>query len=367
VRSFWKFANRIILGFLALILALIAAGLVYRACRQHQAARALVIDAPNAINEQLFVTIGGIRQWIVIRGRNAANPVLLVLHGGPGVTTSPLASDFLGWEGDFTVVHWDQRGAGKTYGKSGPLDSGVTIDRMAQDGLEVADFLRHHLHKDRVILLGWSWGSILGVEMAKQRPDLFHAYVGTGQIVNLRKGYAEGYVELLDQARARHDARAAADLESIGPPPWRSIRYLGVYSTQALAYEVGAPSNLATLWTVFLAPECTLGDFRDWFIALNASQAHFFGATLSGPLMDLDLQSRGAIFAVPVFIFDGAQDYIAPPQLAHAYLDAIAAPQKKFALIGDGGHVAVLSRSDEFLRLLDEWVRPLAAQLPASP
>jgi pimeloyl-ACP methyl ester carboxylesterase len=362
-RSFWRFAKGVVTCFLALI----AASLLYRAYRQHEAAGALVIDAPNAINEQMFVTIGGIRQWVVIRGRNAANPVLLLLHGGPGVTTSPFASDFLGWEGDFTVVHWDQRGAGKTYGKSGPLDSGVTIDRMAEDGLEVADFLRHHLHKDKVILVGWSWGSILGVKMAQQRPDLFYAYVGTGQIVNLRKNYAVGYVRLLDEARARHDARAAANLRSVGPPPWRSIRQLGVYSTQALAYETGAPSNFATLGAVFLASGCTLGDFRDWFMALNASQTHFFGLTMSGPLMDVDLQSRGAILALPMFVFDGAQDYIAPPQLAQAYLGAIAAPQKKFVLIGDGGHVAIVSRSYEFLRLLDEGVRPLAIQPPASP
>jgi pimeloyl-ACP methyl ester carboxylesterase len=366
-RTFWRFAKRALLGFLALILVLIVTGLLYRAYRQHRGARALVIDAPNATNEQMFVTVGGIHQWIAIRGRNVANPVLLVLHGGPGVTTSPLASDFVGWERDFTVVHWDQRGVGKTYGRSGPIGSAVTIDQMAQDGLEVADFLHHHLHKDKVILLGWSWGSVLGVEMAEQRPDLFYAYVGTGQIVNLRENYAVGYARLLNEARARHDARVAANLGSIGPPPWRSIRQLGVYSTQALAYEAGAPSNLAMLWTVFLAPGCTLGDFRDWFIALNASQIHFFGAAMSGPLMDFDLQSRGTSFAVPMFVFDGAQDYIAPPQLAHAYLDHITAPQKKFVLIGNGGHVAVVSRSDEFLRLLDQWVRPLAAPPPAAP
>jgi pimeloyl-ACP methyl ester carboxylesterase len=347
---------------LSLIIMLTGSGLAYRTYRQHQIAKTLIIATPNGINERLFVTIGGVEQWISIRGRNRDNPVLLVLHGGPGVTTSPLAVDFLDWESDFTVVHWDQRGAGKTYGRSGPLDPTFSIDQMAQDGLEVADFLRHHVHQDKIILLGWSWGSIPGVQMAKLRPDLFYAYVGTGQLVNLRENYAVGYARLLGETHARHDARAAANLESIGPPPWRSIRQLGVYSTQALAYESGARSNPAVVGDVFLAPGCTLGDFRDWLLGLNSSQNHFFGPTMAGPLMNVDLASPGTAFATPMFVFQGAQDYIAPPQLAHAYVDGIRAPQKQFVLIGDGGHTVVVSRNDEFLRLLDRWVRPLATQ-----
>lgn len=236
-----------LLGLLGVILLLIIAGVLFREYRQHQLVKVMAVNAPNGINEAAFVRIGGIDQWMGIRGRDVHNPILLVLHGGPGATTGPLAPRFLSWERDFTLVQWDQRGAGKTFGRSGPLGLGVTIARMAQDGVEVTEFLRRRLHKEKVLLVGWSWGSILGVEMAKARPDLFYAYIGTGQIVNVRKNYAFGYARLLDEARSRGDRQAAQDLEAIGPPPHNSIRKLGVHTRQALAYEAGAPSTLQTL------------------------------------------------------------------------------------------------------------------------
>jgi pimeloyl-ACP methyl ester carboxylesterase len=228
--------------------------------------------------------------------------------------------------------------------------------------VEVTEFLRRRLHKDRVILLGWSWGSILGIEMAKGRPDLFYAYVGTGQIVNVRKNYAFGYARLLDDARARGDRRAIGDLEAIGPPPYDSIRNLGVHTRQALAYEAGAPSTLETLSAILCALGYTLRDARDWASGFDTSQNHFFGQTMSGPLMDVDLPALGANFAVPIFVFQGTEDNIAPAELARAYVDSLKAPQKQFVAIADGGHVAMMARSAKFLRLLDQWVRPLAVQ-----
>ena len=143
---------------------LIVAALAYRAYRHHQIANATVIDTAKGIDEALFAKIGGIDQWITIRGQNRDNPVLLLLHGGPGLPTNPYSQTFLfSWTRDFTLVQWDQRGAGKTFGKSGPLDPAVTIDRMALDGVEVAEFLRQKLHKQKIVLVGLSWGSILGV------------------------------------------------------------------------------------------------------------------------------------------------------------------------------------------------------------
>jgi pimeloyl-ACP methyl ester carboxylesterase len=119
-------------------------------------------------------------------------------------------------------VNWDQRGAGKTFGKSGPLDASVTVDRMAQDGVEVAEFIRTRLHKPKIVLVGLSWGTALGVRMARARPDLFYAYVGTGQSVNQGKYKAIGYSQLIVEARARHDSKAITELEANGPPPYGS-------------------------------------------------------------------------------------------------------------------------------------------------
>jgi pimeloyl-ACP methyl ester carboxylesterase len=105
----------------------------------------------NSVSEEMFVQIGGIPQWITIKGDDRNNPVLLFLHGGPGDALSPLADAmYAGWEKDFTLVQWDQRGAGRTYSKNGPsIEPTMTVERMAQDGIEVAEFLTKHLHKKK--------------------------------------------------------------------------------------------------------------------------------------------------------------------------------------------------------------------------
>ncbi|MGH7695704.1 MAG: alpha/beta fold hydrolase, partial [Gemmatimonadaceae bacterium] len=142
------------------------------------------ITAPNGIDEGKYVTIGGVEQWITIRGEDRSNPVLLFLHGGPGDATNPWSyAAFRPWLRKFTLVQWDQRGAGKTLGKNGPsLGGTITLDRMVSDGIELTELLRKTLNQDKVILVGHSFGSILGVLMVKSRPDLYHAFVGTGQV-----------------------------------------------------------------------------------------------------------------------------------------------------------------------------------------
>ena len=116
------------------------------------------------IHEESFVRIGGIEQWITIRGENRNNPVLLLLHGGPGDATNPWGyAGFRNWLKYFTLVQWDQRGAGRTFGRNGAdAASTITIDRMVQDGVELTELLSKRLQKDKIVLVGHSWGSILG-------------------------------------------------------------------------------------------------------------------------------------------------------------------------------------------------------------
>jgi len=155
--------------------------------------------------------------------------VLLYLHGGPVGSVLATSSGWQPWEKYFTVVLWDQRGAGRTFRKTGrSVVPTMTVPRMAQDGLEVAEFLRTRLHKDKIVLVGHSWGSILGINMIKQRPDLFAANVGTGQVVNLQKNEALNYAHVLAQSQAAHNQRALKDLASIGPPPCDNIRKIGI-------------------------------------------------------------------------------------------------------------------------------------------
>lgn len=150
---------------------------------RRRTARDYAISTPNGIQEDRYVTLGGIEQWISIRGEDRNNPVILLVHGGPGDATSLYGYALLrSWFKRFTVVQWDQRGAGRTYERDGPSTPMVTIDRIVQDGIELSDSLRRELKKDRIVVVGHSFGSIVGLEMVKARPDLYYAFVGTGQI-----------------------------------------------------------------------------------------------------------------------------------------------------------------------------------------
>src|SRR5262249_30221505 len=248
--------RRTALAVAAVVLCVIALGCTYRAYRLNQINKTLA--TPIGIDEGVFVSVGGIEQWITIRGRARSNPLLLLLHGGPGnAFQSFTRRTFLDWEREFTVVQWDQRGAGKTFGRSGPVGGDVTLDRMVLDGAEVAEFVRRRLGKEKVILLGLSWGSVLGVHLAKARPDLFSAYVGTGQVVSRRAGKLQAYTQLMAEAWARQDARAQHELAAIGPPPYDSTAKSLVHTRWANRYEPSMPSNWTLLATVLFESDAS--------------------------------------------------------------------------------------------------------------
>jgi pimeloyl-ACP methyl ester carboxylesterase len=320
---------------------------------------------PEPVKEEMFVRIGAIDQWITIKGDDRNNPVVLFLHGGPGDAWSPFAdSMFGGWEGNFTLVQWDQRGAGRTYAKSGPsIGPTMTVERMVQDGIEVAEFLTNHLHKTKIIIMGGSWGSILGIHMAHVRPDLFYAYVGLAQMVNERKNNSASYARVLELARVAGDRQAITELENIGSMPWDSdqIPKWHVYRKWELAYQakrITAPAPQEKISPEYDSPE----ERTQRVAADDFSGAHFFGMTLSGPLEDVDLPALGTNFAIPIFIIQGQEDLTAVPELAKAYFDSIKAPRKQFYLVAGTGHEPSAPQLDLTLKVLTEQVRPLALE-----
>jgi hypothetical protein len=154
-RKIWRVIKIALLGLLALLAILIVCAISYRAYHQQQNSAALAIHTLNGIDEAMFVPIGGIKQWITIRGTNRDNPAVLFLHGGPGTPTNLLDFSMApAWSPSFTLVQWDQRGAGKSFANGGTAATDMTIDRMAQDGIELTLFLREHLHKDKIIIVG---------------------------------------------------------------------------------------------------------------------------------------------------------------------------------------------------------------------
>jgi pimeloyl-ACP methyl ester carboxylesterase len=362
-RKLWRVAKISVLILLGLLVTLIICALSYRAIRQHQSSTTLSVHTPNGIDETMFVPIGGINQWITIRGQNRDNPVVLFLHGGPGTPTNLLDFSMAPtWTPTFTLVQWDQRGAGKTFGSGGTAAADMTIDRMTQDGIELAQFLRGHLHKDKIIIVGHSWGTILGVHMAKTRPDLFYAYVGAGQVVNAQENEAVNYARVLDKARALGDTRAVAELQSGGPPPYAVMKSLTTERIWAQAFEHADSYTAEEQASSLYAPDYSMLDLFHAIQSIRFTLDTFIGPTMSGPATKVDLRALGFDFAIPMFIIEGPDDYITSPELAKAYFDRISAPRKEFVTLLAGGHFAIFIHRNTFLKEMNSRVRPLALQ-----
>jgi pimeloyl-ACP methyl ester carboxylesterase len=321
-------------------------------------AKQFAIDSAKGIDEASFVTIGDIEQWVTIRGQNRSNPVLLFLHGGPGDVTNPWTFVlFAPWEEHFTVVQWDQRGAGKTLGKTGPaMAPTITLDRMTRDGIELTEYLRKHLGKDKIIVAAHSFGSILGLRMVRARPDLFYAYVGTGEVADSTKNYFAAYDALLKKAQSVGNQQALEDLRRVGPPPYSSGEGYQVQRRWANSFE-GADEFLpGTLGLRLVAPGGSVKDLNDSIEGVGLSADRLVPQTKSLTQKDLGLD-----FALPIFFFQGAEDFTTPTALAQQYLASIQAPRKEFVALEGCGHFAVFMCSDQFLKELVTRVRPLAA------
>lgn len=320
-------------------------------------ARDYAVTTPNGVDEGKYVAIGGIDQWITIRGEDRNNPVLLILHGGPGDATNPWGyAGFRSWLKSFTVVQWDQRGAGRTLGRNGPsIAPTITLDRMTQDGIELAELLRKSLHQEKIGLVGHSWGSILGVLMAKARPELFYAFVGTGQVADPSRNYAVAYDALVRKAKSGGDLRAVRELDEVGPPPYADGRGYAVQRKWSNLFE-GADRFLASAFGLALvAPGYTLRDVNDWFDGQGLS-----GERLVPQTSSLDPKTLAGEFQVPVFVIQGAEDFTTPTSLAKTLVESIRAPRKGFVAVEGAGHFAVFTKPDVFLNELVARVRPLA-------
>ena len=307
------------------------------------------LSTANRIDEARYVKVGGIDQWVTMRGEDRANPVVLVLHGGPGDATNPYGhAAFRTWLKTYTVVQWDQRGAGRTLSRNGPTSvETLTIDRLVQDGVELADILRTTLRKEKIVLLGHSWGSVLGVLMVKAKPDLFSAFVGTGQVGDPARSYQVAFDALLQKARELGNARAVRELQEIGPPPYKGGGGYQVQRRWSNLFE-GADAFIASMFGFALtAPEYTIREVNDWLDGQRLSAERL--VPQSSALTPSALTGQ---FALPIFVIQGSDDFTTPTSLAKVFVDGVQAPRKSFVTI-KGGHFAVFMNPSEFLKELN--------------
>ena len=364
MRSFLKFLKYAAIAATALVLFAVIAFFAVRTLRQNANAKAFAIADPKGIDEAGYVEIGGIRQWIQVRGHNRDNPILLCVHGGPGGTWIPVTRLFAGWERDFTVVLWDQRGAGKTLGATGPgIAATMSIERMTQDGIEVAEHLTKRFGRHKVVLLGHSFGSILGTRMALRRPELFHAFVGTGQATDLPRSMELGYRRLEDGAKARQDQDTLRGLAQIGPPPFKAPSQVAGYFQASEKYQPAADTAaMMELQRSLLSPppNYSIGD------ELNRMKGFMSVPpwSLYQEMLGTRLAEAGLEFKLPVFYFQGTEDHVTPLSLLEAYAAAVRAPHKEVVRLDQGGHFAVWSHREAFHRELMQRVRPWVDRNP---
>jgi proline iminopeptidase len=305
-------------------------------------------DISKAIDERGFVTIGGIDQWIAIQGESSSNPVILFLHGGPGEAQSPFLDQFKSWEKDFTVVNWDQRGAGKTFGRNGVTTPDMTPERFIEDVCEVAAHVCARLGQKKVILVGQSFGTLLGVQAIKRRPELFHAYVGTAQVVSIRESF-------LDLARfAREQAAAIGDQATLQALD-KAETLSGLAKLGALRRASGkyAMAEADQLYVKMLDDFRAHGDCADWIAG-----GRFSGSTIGMATPAMDMRTLGLDMPVPFFIFQGRDDHITGAEPARAYAADIRAPAKACVAL-EGGHYACFTNPEQFVAALSTHVLPL--------
>ena len=327
---------------LMLFLALVAAFCAWRY------AEAIAITLPHGIDQSGYARIGGTDQWVQIRGEDKANPVLLWLNGGPGYSVLSRTLFYRDWEKHFTMVMWDQRGEGRSLEKSGTgIASTMTIPRMAEDGIPVADYVRKRLGKNRIILLGHSWGSILGVEMVRRRPDLFSVYVGTGQVAKLSDDLKTAYYLLVRQVDISGNKNAAAELREVGPPLYADPEKYFIVLRWANAFDppIRGQLSAASLWA---NAKFMLGYFSP---GPMLSQRQLLPAMLADDL-------TAATLAIPVVIVEGDRDLVTPR--SKDFFHAISAPRKSYVTLPGDGHLAIFADPSRFLKVLIAQVRPLA-------
>jgi pimeloyl-ACP methyl ester carboxylesterase len=316
--------------------------------------------AAAPIQEERFVTISGIEQWITIRGADRANPVLLIVHGGPGDPQSAFRGTYQAYEQDFTIVQWDQRGAGRTFGRN--PHSPPEPDRVELDGIELAQYLCTFLGKRKILLLGHSWGSYLAVGMVQRRPELFAAYIGAGQVGSWRANIQTQFDFLLAKARAAHDQQRIAQLEAIGKPnPNDATQYFSWWSMR----NPYMPTDDANWFTEMRRiahshPEV----FTDEYMKMVGEGMLYSGRTTVNSMMATELPTTASTFKVPFFVIQGKQDMVTPTSVAVKYFDIVKAPKKKLILIEGAGHFALVTHQKEFLAALTKYVRPLAISAP---
>lgn len=336
--------------------------------KAYQKSRAAVADltrivAPAGIQESYKTAIGGIDQWLYVRGQDQANPIILFVHGGPASPVIPTAWQFQRpIEEYFTVANWDQRGAGLTYRDNPPekVAGTLTVARYVDDTIEVAEHLRKKYGKAKVILMAHSWGTVPAMGAALKRPDLFYGYVGLGQVISTRENERISFDYALAQAQKLGNQEALKDLQSIAPYPGdQPITRERIITARKWPQYYGGLSAYRSESTYFYGGPRLSPDYRPEDVQTIDQGNLFTLGRLLPEFVTVDY-SRVATFPIPVVMFLGRHDYTTPTAPTETWLRQVKAPYKQAVWFERSAHMVPWEEPGKTLVSLLRYVRPLA-------
>ena len=281
------------------------------------------------------VTVGGVAQRLWFRGMDASSPAVILLHGGPGASETALFRHFnADLERHFLMVYWDQRGTGRSY-RSGIPPATMTIDQFVRDLDEVVEIVRHRFGKARVVLLGHSWGTAIGIVYAARFPEKVAAYVGISQVADMREGERLSYEYARSEARRRELRSATQALERIGEPP-HTVEEMLTSRKWVERFGGSFHADLSTaklIWAALGTDEANLIDLVKFGQGNRFSLEHLWNEFRS-----FDADDHLTAFRVPIFFLLGRYDWQVPSILAERYFEKIDAPMKRLVWFEHSAH-----------------------------
>lgn len=340
-----------------LLLLVFISLLVYRNSLINSLEEETKIETANSISSLEEITLGDLKQWIFIRGTDQKNPVLVFLHGGPGVPAMGMASsrnldaELIKY---FTIVHWDQRGAGKSYDSDIPINS-MTINRMVEDSNELIDYLLNRFDTQKVFIVGHSWGSLIGIKIAHKYPEKIHAYVGVGQFINFYEQQKLSYDFVVEEAEKSGDVEMQNNIKAIGPPPYDRPEKLNEKGEYVFRFGGGIHDNIGEhmgvlMFSYLTSPEYSLSE---GFKTLKMEGMEFSINAMWEEIRNINLTEEIRSIKVPVYFFEGKYDMNNPTVLVESFYDSLDAEKgKNLIIFENSAHFPIIEEKEKYDDLL---------------
>lgn len=307
------------------------------------------------IAEQQYLSLGGIKQWVCLRGISEDNPILIFLHGGPGISLNALFKYYNNeLEDHFLVVNWDQRGAGKSFSKSIPSES-MKIDTFVSDLKELVEYLKKRFGKEKVYLLGESWGSLVGIKYAQKYPEDVAAVIGTGQVSNMKESERLCYDFVLAEAKKINHRVALRQLEKVSTNPGSTIKDVKTTRKWWLKFAsrlYKKPSQLLWIRNMFRSKQFSIFDLIRLFRGHNMSLKFLWKE-----IYEINLFEEVPELQVPAYFLLGRHDHQVSSALAEKYATLLKAPKKKLIWFENSGHNPQFEESEMFNRAVISLVK----------